>query len=195
MKRRNIPGMILMIINATLLVASLVLSILFQESLLWKIGIILFSSFFLTYFTLTAIEDMRKNRKEDSPLKRIANCFWDTAITLVGIFLTIKLSSPGNWIIFSIFCLLGVGEVLLSAMYQGKEFKKIMEVTTIFLSIKKYKHLDKDIRHDWYFPNIFRKTLRKRRKYSSFYIRRRSRSHCIWNIYHFHLENMCYNTK
>ena len=135
MKRRNIPGMILMIINATLLVASLVLSILFQESLLWKIGIILFSSFFLTYFTLTAIEDMRKNRKEDSPLKRIANCFWDTAITLVGIFLTIKLSSPGNWIIFSIFCLLGVGEVLLSAMYQGKEFKKIMEVTTIFLSI------------------------------------------------------------
>lgn len=135
MKRRNIPGMILMIINATLLVASLVLSILFQESLLWKIGIILFSSFFLTYFTLIAIEDMRKNRKEDSPLKRIANCFWDTAITLVGIFLTIKLSSPGNWIIFSIFCLLGVGEVLLSAMYQGKEFKKIMEVTTIFLSI------------------------------------------------------------
>lgn len=135
MKRRNIPGMILMIINATLLVASLVLSILFQESLLWKIGIILFSSFFLTYFTLTAIEDMRKNRKEGSPLKRIANCFWDTAITLVGIFLTVKLPSPGNWIIFSVFCLLGVGETLLSAMNQGKEFKKIMEVTTIFLSI------------------------------------------------------------
>ena len=194
MKRRNIPGMILMIINATLLVASLVLSILFQESLLWKIGIILFSSFFLTYFTLTAIEDMRKNRKEDSPLKRIANCFWDTAITLVGIFLTIKLSSPGNWIIFSIFCLLGVGEVLLSAMYQGKEFKKIMEVTTIFLSI-----IGIILRS----TNILIKILGMigifliylGRKYSSFYIRRRSRSHCIWNIYHFHLENMCYNTK
>lgn len=136
MNNRSIYNMIISIITAVLLIPLLILGIIHNVSLENVIGIVLLPIIYLSLgvaLILKSIDYATASYSKDTVLERISNSFILFSVSLICINFTLLLNNAVSWILFSAICLLGILEIVFSAINVLKEVRYLMVIANIVI--------------------------------------------------------------